>query len=67
MIGGMRKQYEEVYLHEYQTVADSRGHLAVYFRFHNEERPYEAFAYRMPHEAYFGAPAVRRTIFEAGA
>ncbi len=60
-------KYEEVYLHEYRTVADARGHLAAYFRFYNEERPHETLDYRTPHEVYFEAPAVRRTIFEAGA
>lgn len=60
-------KYEEVYLHEYRTVADAHRHLAAYFRFYNDERPHEALDYRTPHEAYFGAPAVRRTIFEAGA
>ena len=26
-------KYEEVYLHEYRTVAEARAHLAAYFRF----------------------------------
>jgi len=60
-------KYEEFYLHEYQTVTDGRRHLAAYSRFYNEERLHEALGYRTPHEAYFGAPAVQRTLFEAGA
>jgi putative transposase len=60
-------KYEEVYLHEYRTVADAHRQLAAYFWFYNDERPYEALDYRTPHEAYFGAPALRATIFEAGA
>jgi putative transposase len=60
-------KYEEVYLHEYQTVADARGYLAAYFRFYNEERPHESLGYRTPHEVYYGTPTLRHTIFEAGA
>ncbi len=50
-------KYEEIYLHEYQTVPDAREHLAAYFRFDNEERPHTAQGYRTPHEAYFGTRA----------
>ncbi len=60
-------KYEEVYLHEYRTVADARRDLAAYFRFYNEERPHEALGYRTPHETYFGVSAARSTIVEAGA
>ena len=49
-------KYEEVYLHEYRTVAEARAHLAAYFRFYNEERPYQALGYRTPHEVYTGRP-----------
>jgi putative transposase len=31
-------KYEEVYLHEYRTVAEARIQLGEYFRFYNEER-----------------------------
>ena len=41
-------KYEEVYLHEYRTVAEARTHLAAYFRFYNEERPHAALGYRLP-------------------
>jgi len=50
-------KYEEVYLHEYRTVADARVGLATYFRFYNEERFHETLGYRTPHEVYFGTPA----------
>jgi putative transposase len=59
-------KYEEVYLHEYRTVADARAHLAAYFRFYNEERPHETLGYRTPHEIYYGVPAARRPVWEAG-
>lgn len=50
-------KYEEVYLHDYQTVPAARGHLSGYFEFYNSERPHEALGYRTPHEVYFGTRA----------
>lgn len=50
-------KYEEVYLHEYRTVAEARAGLATYFRFYNEERFHETLGYRTPHEVYFETPA----------
>jgi putative transposase len=50
-------KYEEVYLHEYQTVAEAKKRLGEYFRFYNEERLHEALDYRTPFEAYFGTSA----------
>jgi len=50
-------KYEEVYLHDYQTVPAARSHLSEYFEFYNTERPHEALGYRTPHEVYFGTKA----------
>jgi putative transposase len=50
-------KYEEVYLHDYQTVPAARSHLSEYFGFYNTERPHEALGYRTPHEVYFGTKA----------
>jgi len=58
-------KYEEVYLHEYQTVPEAREHLAAYFRFYNEERPHTALGYRTPQEAYFGTRAALAPASEA--
>lgn len=58
-------KYEEVYLHEYRTVAEARVHLAEYFRFYNEERLHETLGYRTPHEVYFGTSAARTPAWEA--
>jgi putative transposase len=58
-------KYEEVYLHEYQTVAEARAHLAEYFRFYNEERPHSALGYRTPQEVYFGTRAALSPASEA--
>jgi len=58
-------KYEEVYLHEYRTVAEARAGLASYFRFYNEERLHETLGYRTPHEVYFGTPAQLTPASEA--
>lgn len=58
-------KYEEVYLHEYRTVAEARVYLDAYFRFYNEERPHEALGYRTPHEVYFGSSAAMASAVEA--
>jgi putative transposase len=50
-------KYEEVYLHDYQTVPAARSHLSAYFEFYNNERPHEALGYRTPQEVYFGTKA----------
>jgi putative transposase len=47
-------KYEEVYLHDYETVPNARGNLGLYFQFYNEERLHETLEYRTPHEIYFG-------------
>jgi len=58
-------KYEEVYLHDYQTVPEARTHLAAYFEFYNDERPHEALAYRTPQEVYFGTRATLLPTSEA--
>lgn len=50
-------KYEEVYLHDYETVPVARAQLSEYFGFYNTERPHEALGYRTPHEVYFGTPS----------
>jgi putative transposase len=43
---------EEVYLHDYQTVRETRQGLGHYFAFYNEQRPHQGLGYRTPAEVY---------------
>ncbi|MFW6114077.1 MAG: IS3 family transposase [Actinomycetota bacterium] len=49
-------KYEEVYLHEYQSVKEAKQGISRYFRFYNEERPHQALDDRTPAEVYYGLP-----------
>ena len=54
-------KYEEVYLHQYLTVADARRGLKRYFHFYNTERLHESLGYKTPHEIYFHKSLDRQT------
>jgi putative transposase len=45
-------KYEEVYLHDYQSVREARLALGWYFRFYNSERPHQALGYKTPFQVY---------------
>ena len=45
-------KYEEVYLHQYQTVSEARNGLAKYFLFYNTERLHESLGYQTTYEVY---------------
>jgi putative transposase len=51
-------KYEEVYLHDYQTVKDARGGIGAYFYLYNYERLHQSLDYAIPAEVYFGKKAV---------
>lgn len=61
-------KYEDVYLHDYQTPAESRLGLGRYFDFYDHERLHQALAYRTPAEVYgierAGVPSIK--IFRGG-
>jgi putative transposase len=45
-------KWEEVYLKDYQTVAEAVRGLDRYFRFYNHERPHQALGYQTPAQVY---------------
>jgi putative transposase len=47
-------KYEEIYLKDYEQVADCREGLGRYFPFYNHERPHQHLDYRTPWEVYRG-------------
>jgi len=54
---------EEVYMRDYQTVAEARYYLGRYFEFYNNQRLHQALGYRNPAEVYgvaVGTPVALR-------
>jgi len=47
-------KYEEVYLHDYQSIREGKASLKTYFRFYNEERFHRSLNKKTPAEIYFG-------------
>ena len=47
-------KYEEVDIHSYDTVRETRESLTRYFKFYNGERLHESLGYRTPQEVYSG-------------
>jgi len=46
-------KYEDVYIHDYQDVPETRVGLGNYFRFYNTERLHQSLGYRTPYEAHY--------------
>ena len=51
-------KYEEVYLHDYETVGDAQTGLGRYFPFYNGERLHEALAYQTPSAVHWQGPVM---------
>jgi putative transposase len=52
-------KYEDVYLHDYATLAEAHPGIGKWIRFYNLERPHQALDNRTPMEVYRGLRAVR--------
>jgi putative transposase len=46
-------KYEEVYLHAYDTVSDSRAGIGKYFNLYNRRRPHSSLKRRTPDQVYY--------------
>ena len=46
-------KYEDIYIYDYETVADARAGLSQYFPFYNEERFHKSLGYLTPAEVYW--------------
>jgi len=49
-------KYEEVYLHDYETVSDAQAGLGRYFPFYNGERLHASLAYQTPAQVHWQGP-----------
>ena len=47
-------KYEEVYLKDYESVAEARAGIAGYFQFYNYKRLHQSLDYRTPAAVYLG-------------
>jgi len=47
-------KYEEIYIHEYESVAALKKSLKRYFQYYNYERPHHSFGDATPRERYTG-------------
>jgi len=46
-------KYEEVYLHAYDTVSDSRAGIGKYFNLYNRRRPHSSLKRKTPDQVYY--------------
>lgn len=47
-------KYEDIYLHDYQSIPEVREGLKKYFKFYNFERFHQALGYKKPWQVYCG-------------
>jgi putative transposase len=49
-------KYEEVYLHAYESVSETRTKIGRYIEFYNERRPHSSLKAQTPDQVYFYRP-----------
>lgn len=47
-------KYEEVFLHDYSSIAEAKEKLGEYFNYYNYRRHHQGLEYKKPAEVYFG-------------
>jgi len=52
-------KYEEIYLKDYESVAELIEALRVYFQFYNQERPHQSLDGATPEEVYRGRAGLK--------
>jgi len=52
-------KYEDVYLHDYATLAEAHAGIARWIRFYNVRRPHQSLGNRTPMAVYRGMPLGR--------
>ena len=53
-------QYEEVYLHAYESVSEARGRIGQYIQFFNNRRPHSSLQAQTPDQVYFNRSPEQR-------
>lgn len=46
-------KYEDIYLKDYETVAEVKTGVAEYIKFYNEDRPHQSLGYNYPADVYY--------------
>ena len=54
-------KYEDVYLHDYATLAEAHTGIGKWIRYYNVRRPHQSLDYRTPMEVYRGLHLVTKT------
>lgn len=45
-------KYEDIFIHDYETISEVRAGLRRYFPLYNEQRLHESLAYQTPGQVY---------------
>ena len=48
-------KYEDIYLHDYQSIRDVKIGLEKFFQFYNFKRPHQSLDYKTPKEVHYAS------------